>query len=129
MINRTEKTWQFGSTTASLLVAYLLVLQGFAVGYSISSRTGQIGLFASAICLSGEKAKNENTPGLPAQSRGHADKCCVFHFSGAGVPPANLWGTGAPPSAYAQTAWAAETESDFSHRPTLPVGSRAPPSI
>jgi hypothetical protein len=129
MSKRPEKTWQFGSTTASLLVAYLLVLQGFGVGFSIGSRTGQVGLFASAICTNADKQGSDAAPGLPAPSRGHADKCCVFHFSGAGIPPAYVSGTTFASAAFAQAAWVAENTREPSHRLTLPVGSRAPPSI
>jgi hypothetical protein len=129
MSKRPEKTWQFGSTTASLLVAYLLVLQGFGVGFSIGSRTGQVGLFASAICQNSDKQRADTVPGLPAPSRGHADKCCVFHFSGAGVAPAYVAGTTPTSSGFALAAWTAEKTREPSHRSTLPVGSRAPPSI
>jgi len=128
MVTKNDKTWQFGSTTASLLVAYMLVLQGFAVGFALSPKTGQLGIFANSVCLNGETQSNNNAPGMPSQSRGHGDKCCVFHYSGAGIPPVALWNEALFRTSYAQAVWSEATTRTPMPWPTLPVGSRAPPT-
>jgi hypothetical protein len=121
---RPLKTWQVGSTTASLLVASLLVLQGLVIGFAINLR-GESGLSANSICVTKGDAQ-AGDPSAPAPRRAHADQCCVFHCSG-GVPPASSWEEALARISYAQDAWSGEETDAFSPRPTLPVGSRAPP--
>jgi len=120
---RPPKTWQVGSTTASLLVASLLVLQGLVIGFA--SIRGEAGLSANSICVTKGDAR-AGDPSAPAPRRAHADQCCVFHCSG-GVPPASSWEEAVARISHAQDAWSGEETDAFSPRPTLPVGSRAPP--
>jgi hypothetical protein len=118
------KARQVGSTTASLLVASLLVLQGLALVFAINLR-GESGLSANSICVTKGDAQ-AGDPSAPAPRRAHADQCCVFHCSG-GVPPASSWEEALARISHAQDAWSGEETDAFSPRPTLPVGSRAPP--
>jgi hypothetical protein len=123
---RPLKTWQVGSTTASLLVASLLVLQGLVIGFAINLR-GEAGLSANSICVTKGDARASD-PSAPAPRRAHGDSCCVFHCSGGGVPPASSWQEALVRTSHAQDAWSGEETDAFSPRPTLPVGSRAPPT-
>ena len=119
------KTRQVGSTTASLLVASLLVLQGLALVFAINLR-GEAGLSANSICVTKGDAQADD-PSAPAPRRAHADQCCVFHCSGGGVPPTSSWEEALARISHAQDAWSGEETDAFSPRQTLPVGSRAPP--
>ena len=125
MTARPLKTRQVGSTTASLLVASLLVLQGLVIGFAINLR-GESALSANSICVTKGDAQ-AGDPSTPAPRRAHADECCVFHCSGGGVPPASSWEEALARISHAQDAWSGDETDAFSPRPTLPVGSRAPP--
>ena len=125
MTARTPKTWQVGTTTASLLVASLLVLQGLVIGFATNLR-GESGLSANSICVTKGDAQ-PGDPSAPAPRRAHGDSCCVFHCSGGGVLPASSWEEALARISHAQDAWSGEETDAFSPRPTLPVGSRAPP--
>ena len=118
------KARQVGSTTASLLVASLLVLQGLVIGFA--SIRGEAGLSANSICVTKGDARADD-PSAPAPRRAHGDQCCVFHCSGGGVPPTSSWEEALARISHAQDAWSGEETDAFSPRPTLPVGSRAPP--
>jgi hypothetical protein len=125
MTARTPKTWQVGSTTASLLVASLLVLQGLLIGFATNLR-GEAGVSANSICLTKGDAQ-PGDPSAPAPRRVHGDQCCVFHCSGGGVPPASSWEEALLRISHAQDAWSGDETDALLPWPTLPVGSRAPP--
>ncbi len=127
MTARTPKTWQVGSTTASLLVASLLVLQGLVIGFATNLRAGESGLSANSICVTNGEAQPGGDPAAPGPRRAHADQCCVFHCSGGGVPVASSWEEELVRISHAQNAWSGDAAAAFSPWPTLPVGSRAPP--
>lgn len=116
-----------GSTTATLLVAYMLVLQGLVVGIALGPQSGRAGLVANAICATKGETVPGGEPALPGRSRSHADHCCVVHCSGAGVPPGSAWEEPPARVAHREVAWSGAAMDAFSPRPTLPVGSRAPP--
>ena len=125
MTERAPKTWQVGSATASLLFASLLVLQGLVIGFATNLR-GEAGLSANSICVTKGDAQPDD-PAAPAPRRAHGDQCCVFHCSGGGLPAASSWEEALVRISHAQDAWSGEETDAFSPRPTLPVGSRAPP--
>jgi hypothetical protein len=125
MTVRIPKTWQVGTTTASLLVASLLVLQGLVIGFATNLR-GESGLSANSICVTKGDAQ-PGDPSAPAPSRAHGDHCCFFHCSGGGLPAASSWEEALVRISHAQDAWSGDETDAFSPRPTLPVGSRAPP--
>ncbi|MGJ0395097.1 MAG: DUF2946 family protein [Methylocystis sp.] len=124
------KTWQCGSTAVTLLVAYLLALQGFAIGVSFSGRNS--GLFASAICFnksSGPLSGDPATPARPARQGG--DVCCVAHcasFGGATAASAFV-GEPRPPASYSTIKLAFDETSLSPEASTPPLGSRAPPIL
>jgi hypothetical protein len=122
---RPPKTWQVGSTTASLLVASLLVLQGLVIGFALNLR-GESGFSANSICVTKGDAQ-AGDPSVPAPRRAHGDLCCVFHCSGGGLPPTSSWDEALARISHVQDARSGEEIDAFSPRPTLPVGSRAPP--
>ncbi|MGA8169765.1 MAG: hypothetical protein WB816_02850 [Methylocystis sp.] len=124
MKTRTPRNWQLGSTTASLLVAYMLVLQGLALGFVTG---GEAGIFADSVCLTKAQAQLGGDPAAPAPTRGHADQCCVFHCAGAGFPAASAWQEAPVRAHHAGAAWSGDATAVFLPWPTLPVGSRAPP--
>jgi len=126
MTARTPRTWQLGSTTASLLVASLLVLQGLMIGLATNLRAGESGLSANSICVTKGDAQPGGDPAAPAPRRAHGDQCCVFHCSG-GVPAASSWEEALVRISHAQDALSGDARGAFSAWPTLPVGSRAPP--
>jgi hypothetical protein len=126
MTARTPKTWQVGSTTASLLVASLLVLQGLLIGFATNLRASESGLSANSICVTKGDAQ-PGDPSVPAPRRAHGDQCCVFHCSGGGLPAASCWEEALVRISHAQDAWSGEETDAFPPRLTLPVGSRAPP--
>lgn len=115
-------------TTASLFVAYMLVLQSLALGF-VAPGAFRGRLFASEICLSGTPAAEEqSSPAQGNPSGGHlGDQCCVYHHAGAGGPPAQ--GVELQRSAFydARIEWLTPSQRVRTLWPTLPVGSRAPP--
>ncbi len=124
------KTWQCGSTAVTLLVAYMLVLQGFAIGVSFSGRAS--GLFANAICFnksSGPLSSDPATPARPARQGG--DVCCVVHcasFGGATAASAFV-GETHPPASFSTIKLAFDETSLSPEASTPPLGSRAPPVL
>jgi hypothetical protein len=74
-----------------------------------------------------ESRSGEKTPGVPAGSRSHADKCCLLHFSGAGAPPSSSFDDALFRAWRGQLAWSGAPAQLSISWPTLPVGSRAPP--
>ncbi|WP_292531005.1 hypothetical protein [Methylocystis sp.] len=131
MSTRSEvKTWQYGSTAVTLLVAYLLVLQGFAIGVSSSGRAS--GLFANAICFnksSGPLSGDPATPARPARQGG--DVCCVAHCAplGGATAASAFVGEAHPPASYSTIKLAFDATSISSEASTPPLGSRAPPIL
>lgn len=125
---RNEKYWQFGPTAATLLVAYLLVLQGIAVGVASGARVASAGLFANSICLTRSEAPGGN-PAAPSRSGHRFDICCVFHCSDLGAAPASAFaGEQAPIMAYADLRPAIDDHGVAIPAATPPLGSRAPPT-
>jgi hypothetical protein len=131
MSTRSElKTWQCGSTAVTLLVAYLLVLQGFAIGVSFSGRTS--GLFANAICFNKSSGPLSGDPATPARPARHGgDVCCVVHCAslGGATAASAFVGETPPPAAYATIELAFDSESLRPETATPPLGSRAPPVL
>lgn len=123
------KTWHYGSTAVTLLVAYLLVLQGFAVGVSVSGRAG---LFANSICFSKSSAPLSGDPASPARpARQGGDVCCVAHCASLGGATAASPFVGAEPPAGSYSTITLAFDQSFL-RPkaaTPPLGSRAPPTL
>lgn len=128
MISRSDKTRHFGSTAATLLVAYLLVLQGIAAG-AVSSARGAA-LFADAICLS-KSSGPLDTPGAPIRPSRHGDACCVFHCAslGGATAPSPFVGETPPALSYIASKLAFDHALSGSDAATPPLGSRAPPAL
>lgn len=124
------RNWQFGSTAVTLLVAYLLVLQGFAVGVSGGGRSAS-GLFADAICFSKASGPLSGDPSAPARRARHGDVCCVVHCASLGGATAVSPFVGeAPPSlSYVEAKLAFDETVLRAEAATPPLGSRAPPVI
>lgn len=131
MSGRSEvRTWQCGSTAVTLLVAYLLVLQGFAIGVSFSGRNS--GLFANAICFdksSGPLSGDPATPARPARQGG--DACCVVHCAslGGATAASAFVGETLPPASFSTIELAFDEKSLSPKASTPPLGSRAPPVL
>jgi hypothetical protein len=125
-----SKAWPLGTTTASLFVAYMLVLQSLAIGLAGAPSLLRGGA-ASGVCINASEAESQRgEPAGPGPSQGHVgDQCCVLHFAGAGLPPAAVF-SDAPDRRFSALAdWIGATTRLFSPWPTLPLGSRAPPSF
>lgn len=123
------KTWQCGSTAVTLLVAYLFVLQGLAVGVSFSGRAS--GLFANSICFSKASGPLSGDPATPARPARHGDVCCVVHCASlGGATAASAFVGETPPAASYTTIKLAFDESFLPpEAATPPLGSRAPPVL
>ncbi|WP_457798824.1 DUF2946 family protein [Methylocystis sp. S23] len=123
---RSEKTRHFGSTAATLLVAYLLILQGIAAGAVTSARGAA--LFADAICLSKASAPLDGAPIRPSR---HGDACCVVHLAGFGgaAAPSPFVGEIPPALTYVEARLAFEHALPNAEAATPPLGSRAPPGL
>jgi hypothetical protein len=118
-----------GQTTASLFVAYMLVLQSLAVGL-VATPVLRGGMFAATVCVNDEVRAPDGAPATPGPTGGHAkDQCCVFHCSGAGAPLASAPAVVPAPVYGVLAHWSGPTKRALSRWPTLPVGSRAPPTI
>ncbi len=128
MITRREKTWHFGSTAATLLAAYLLVLQGLAGGLAGASPFGGAGLFGSAICFN--KAQTPLDRSTPVRPSRHSDVCCVFHCSsfGGGTAGSPFWDETPLRVVKTQARLLSNETGVRLLQATLPVGSRAPPA-
>lgn len=120
---------QFGSTAATLLVAYLFILQGLAAGVVTSSR-GE-GLFADSICLSKGSGPLDGGTGGPIRSSRHGDACCVVHCAslGGATAPASITADTPPTLSYVSAKLAFAQGLSGSEPATPPLGSRAPPTL
>ena len=125
---KVNKSWQFGPASATLLVAYLLVLQGLAVGFAVGARSG---LFAGPICLSNGANPSTTDSSAPARpSHNSADVCCVLHCSGMGdATAAGFSWQSPPPLRVAETLRPTYAQVGPTRAATPPLGSRAPPSL
>lgn len=128
MTQQTDKTWQYGQAAATLLVAYMFVLQGLAVGFAVGASSAR-GVDES-VCLTARAAPSNGKPAGPSRGSHGLDACCIVHCSGLGdgvvasfVPPI------APLPAHAELLAPLSDSGDAGHRDTLPVGARAPPSL
>lgn len=125
---RSERTRHFGSTAATLLVAYLLVLQGIAAGVVTSARGSA--LFADAICLSKSSGPLDG-PAAPIRPARHGDACCVIHCAsiGGATAPSPFIGETPPALTYVEAKLAFDHALPNTEAATPPLGSRAPPSL
>ena len=120
--------WRSGSTAASLLVAYLLVVQGFVTAFAGVPLGGGSGAFAAgALCASSTATQAAGGKSLPAQTNRHSEQCCIFHCAGAGAPPVEAEAAAVARSWRLQAVRWADGEASRAPRSLLPVGSRAPP--
>ncbi len=125
---RNARTRHFGSTAATLLVAYLLVLQGIAAGAITSARGAA--LFADAICLS-KSSGPLDSPAAPIRPSRHGDACCVIHcvaFGGA-TAPSPFVGETPPALSFVEAKLAYDNALTEAKAATPPLGSRAPPTL
>lgn len=125
------RNWQFSSTAATLLVAYLLVLQGFAVNVSAGGRAAS-GLLTNAICFSKPSGPLSGDPATPTRPARHGDVCCVVHCAslGGGAATASPFVGEAPPSlSYVEVKLAFDETLLRAEAATPPLGSRAPPVV
>lgn len=119
----------FGSTAATLLVAYLFILQGLAAGVVTSSRGSP--LFADSICLSNGSNPFDGGSGSPMRSSRHGDACCIIHCVslGGATPPSAFTGE-TPTALFHVTARLAYAHALAGAEPaTPPLGARAPPAL
>jgi hypothetical protein len=123
------KTWQCGSTAVTLLVAYLLVLQGFAIGVSFSGRNS--GLFANAICFNKASGPLSGDPATPARPARQGDVCCVVHCAslGGATAASAFVGETRPLASFSTIRLAFDETSLTPEASTPPLGSRAPPVL
>ncbi len=123
------KTWQFGSTAVTLLVAYLLVLQGLAIGVSFSG--GASGLFANAVCFDKSSGPLSGDPATPARPTRHGDVCCIVHCAslGGATAASSFVGETFPSASYSTLKLAFDETALFPEASTPPLGSRAPPIL
>lgn len=124
-----DRTRHFGTTAATLLVAYLLILQGIAAGAVTSARGAA--LFADAICLSKASNPLDGAPGAPMRPTRHGDACCVVHMAGFGgaTAPSPFVGEIPPPLTYVEARLAFDHGAPRTEAATPPLGSRAPPAL
>jgi hypothetical protein len=112
---------RFGSTASSLLVAYLLVLQGVMV--AISGLGAATGPMAGGLLCAAQGAA------APSSDEAPQAPCCVLHCAGAAAPPPALAGLAPPAMVVAQAAFPGDASARRAPRQLLPVGSRAPPQL
>lgn len=126
---RLDRTRHFGSTAASLLVAYLLILQGIAAGAVVSARGSA--LFADSICLSKSSGPLQGAPGAPIRPSRHGDACCVVQMAGFGgaTAPSPFIGERPPALSHVAARLAFERDIPIAEAATPPLGSRAPPVL
>lgn len=130
MTPRNDRTRHFGSTAATLLVAYLLILQGLAAGAATSARGAA--LFADSICLGKASGPADSGPGAPIRPSRHGDTaCCVVHCAsmGGAMAPSPFIGETPPALSYIAAKLAYEHGLPGSEAATPPLGSRAPPVL
>jgi hypothetical protein len=128
MTPRTSRNGHFGSTAATLLVAYLFLLQGLAAG--VTSARGAA-LFADAICLSKGPGSLDGGTGAPIRPSRHGDACCVVHCAslGGATAPSPFTGETPPALSYVEAKLAFSHALSGSEPATPPLGSRAPPVL
>jgi hypothetical protein len=124
---QSDKSWQYGQTAATLLVAYLLVLQGIALGLSIGARAGQ-GALSGAVCLTARESV-DNRSQAPRSATQGMDACCLQHCSGLdGGVVAAAPADHAPDGHFASLLSPPRETALLPRREVLPLGARAPPS-
>lgn len=127
MTQQSDKSRQYGQTAATLLVAYLLVLQGLAAGLVVGARAGQN--VGSAICLTAKTAADENSQGPRAPAH-RIDACCVQHCTGLDGGVIGGFAELDPPHSPEAGLLLPLRESGGHKRlAQLPVGARAPPVL
>jgi hypothetical protein len=127
MVTRGEaRPSQFSSAAATLLVAYLLVLQGLALGVTSGRNTG--GLAANAICFNKASTPigDNQSPARPAR---HGDICCVFHVALGGATGVSPFIGELPATGYRLVNRGFDSTDVRRNAATPPLGSRAPPSF
>lgn len=118
-----------GSTASSLLVAYLLVLQGVMVALSGLGPAASPIAGNGVLCATQGIAEASKDAGAPLQTHSHKDFCCVLHCSGAGAPPPSTVALAPPNGALHESLRPVGAVAERSPRLLLPVGSRAPPRV
>lgn len=129
MSSCSDKHRHFGSTAATLLVAYLLILQGLAAGTVTSARGAA--LFADAICQSKASGALDGAPGAPIRTSRHGDACCVVQMAsfGGATAPSPFVGETPPALSYVEARLAFGHALPNAEAATPPLGSRAPPVL
>lgn len=127
MTPRSDRNRHVGTTAATLLVAYLLILQGLAAGAVTSARGAA--LFADAICLGKASGPLDGAPGAPIRPSRHSDACCVVHCAslGGATAPSPFIGETPPALSYIEAKLAFDHALSGAEAATPPLGSRAPP--
>jgi hypothetical protein len=125
-----QDKWRIGATATSLLVAYLLILQGVVVSFASlggGAQAAEGGFSGGVFCASEERAVTPDGKTLPRRSQRHGETCCLVHCSSAGAPPsAEMFSPRRP--WLAQASYFARAAEPRAPRPLLPLGSRAPPA-
>ena len=116
-----------GSTASSLLVAYLLVLQGVMV--AMSGFGALAGPGSGVLCATQGIAEASKDPAAPLETPSHKDLCCVLHCSGANAPPPSALSLAPPSAVVHESARHRGVAAERSPRLLLPVGPRAPPKV
>jgi hypothetical protein len=125
---QSDRSRQYGQTAATLLVAYLLVLQGLAAGLAVGARAGQSAL-GSAICLTAKAAADENSQG-PRAPVHRMDACCIQHCTGLDGGVIGGFAEFDPPhSPEAGLLLPLRVSGGHNRLTQLPVGARAPPVL
>lgn len=130
MTPSSDRKRHFGTTAATLLAAYLLILQGLAAGAVTSARG--VALFSDSICLSKASGPAENAPGAPIRPSRHGDAaCCVFHSAsmGGAAAPSPFVGETPPTLSYVEARLPFDPALPGTGAATPPLGSRAPPAL
>jgi hypothetical protein len=124
MIPASDRLRQMRPRAATLLAAYMLVLQGLALGFANGATSGY-----GQVCLTGARTAERNAPATPSRPSPHSDLCCVVHCSGLdGAALAAAFGGDSPRLASHRDAPSlAANEPPRSVRAMFPLGSRAPP--
>lgn len=118
-----DRAWPYGQAAATLLIAYLIVLQGFAAGFAGAKLSGG-GRFAGAVCVTAAFPAGEERKAPVSAHR--FDLCCVYHCSGLA---ANFAGPRAPLSIDAKIDAPARAERVAMRHEASFARARAPPSI
>lgn len=127
MTQQSDKSRQYGQTAATLLVAYLLVLQGVALGLTIGARAGQ-GALGSVVCLTARTAVDNRSEAPRPASHG-LETCCLQHCSGLdSAAVGTAAGFESPVALYASLVSPPRATAALPRREVLPLGARAPPA-